>query len=188
MIKYKEKYAFNKGKIDMKRSDYLEAGKIVNTHGVRGDVKSECWCDYIEVMTDDLSVLYRKKGEEYLPLTITKASAFKGMVLLHFEGIDTFEAANSLRGEIVYAKREDIPLDEGACFIADMLGLLVIDANTGKVYGKLKNVNDAASGQLYEIATEHGIVLLPAVPDFVKEVDLEKGIFITPIPGFFDEI
>ena len=110
------------------------------------------------------------------------------MVLLNFEGIDTFEAANSLRGEIVYAKREDIPLEEGACFIADMLGLPVIDANTGKVYGKLKNVNDAASGQLYEISTENGIVLLPAVPDFVKEVDLEKGIFITPIPGFFDEI
>ena len=172
----------------MKQSEYLEAGKIVNTHGVRGDVKSECWCDYIEVMTEDILILYRKKGEAYLPLKIVKASPFKGMVLFHFEGIDSFEAANSLRGEILYAKREDIPLEEGACFIADMLGLPVIDANTGKVYGKLINVDDAASGQLYEIATENGVVLLPAVPDFVKEVDLEKGIFITPIPGFFDEI
>lgn len=172
----------------MKRSDYLEAGKIVNTHGVRGDVKSECWCDYIEVMTEDLSVLYLKKGAQYHSLTITKASPFKGMVLLHFEGIDTFEGANALRGQILYAKREDLPLEEGACFIADMLGLPVIDANTGKVYGTLKNVTDAASGQLYEIKTENGIVLLPVVDEFVKEVDLDKGILITPIPGFFDEI
>ena len=172
----------------MKRSEYLEAGKIVNTHGVRGDVKSECWCDYIEVMTEDLSVLYMKKGAEYQPLKIQKASPFKGMVLFHFAGIDTFEQANALRGTVLYAKREDLPLEEGACFIADMIGLPVIDANTGKVYGKLKTVTDAAAGQLYEISTESGIVLLPVVPDFVKEVDTEKGIFITPIPGFFDEI
>ena len=172
----------------MNRSEYLEAGKIVNTHGVRGDVKSECWCDYLEVMTEDLSVLYIKKGAQYQPLTIRKASPFKGMVLFHFEGIDTFEQANALRGAVLYAKREDLPLEEGACFIADMIGLPVIDAETGKVYGKLKTVTDAAAGQLYEISTENGIVLFPVVAEFVKEVDTEKGIFITPIPGFFDEI
>ena len=172
----------------MNRSEYLEAGKIVNTHGVRGDVKSECWCDYIEVMTEDLENLYLKKGSEYQALAITKASPFKGMVLLHFAGVDTFEDANALRGQILYAKREDLPLDEGACFIADMIGLPVIDADTGKAYGKLKSVTDAAAGQLYEIKTENGIVLLPVVAEFVKEVDLDKGILITPIPGFFDEI
>ena len=172
----------------MKRAEYLEAGKIVNTHGVRGDVKIECWCDYLEVMTEDLSVLYRKKGLEYQPLAITKASPFKGMVLLHFEGINSFEDANAMRGEILYAKREDLPIEEGACFIADMVGLPVIDAESGRVYGKLKSVNDAAAGQLYEISTENGTVLLPVVAEFVKEVDLDKGIMITPIPGFFDEI
>ena len=77
MLKYREEvYFFKRRKIDMKQSEYLEAGKIVNTHGVRGDVKSECWCDYIEVMTEDISVLYRKKGAEYFPLKITKASPF----------------------------------------------------------------------------------------------------------------
>ena len=172
----------------MKRAQYLEAGKIVNTHGVRGDVKAECWCDDIYVMTEDLEVLYRKKGNEYLPLVIKKASPFKGMALLHFEGVDTFEEANLLRGEIVYAAREDLPIEEGAHFIADILGLPVIDANTGKQYGVLKEVTEAAAGQLYEIKTENGIVLLPVVEQFVKEVDPDKGIFITPIPGFFDEI
>ncbi|MBE6638405.1 MAG: 16S rRNA processing protein RimM [Ruminococcaceae bacterium] len=172
----------------MKRAEYLEAGKIVNTHGVRGDVKSECWCDDLSVMTKDLSVLYRKKGKEYIPFKITKASPFKGMVLLHFEGIDSFEDANSLRGEIVYAKREDLPLEPGAYFIADILGLPVVDADSGKEYGILKNVNNGAAGQLYEIETENGMVLLPVVPQFVKEVDPDKGIFVTPIPGFFDEI
>lgn len=172
----------------MKKSDYLEAGKIVNTHGVRGDVKCECWCDDIEVMTEDLSALYCKKGNEYISYEITKASSFKGMVLLHFKGVDTFEAANSLRGQIVYASRDELPLEDGSYFIADLIGLPVIDANTAKVYGKLKNVNNAAAGQLYEISTENGVVLLPVVQEFVKEVDLEKGIFITPIPGFFDEI
>lgn len=172
----------------MKRAEYLEAGKIVNTHGVRGDVKLECWCDDVYVITEDLSVLYRKKGGQYFPLKITKASPFKGMVLLHFEGIDTFEDANALRTEILYAAREDLPLEEGSYFIADIIGLPIIDADTGKQYGTLKDVSNGAAGQLYEIKTENGIVLLPVVAQFVKEVDPDKAIFVTPIPGFFDEI
>ena len=99
-----------------------------------------------------------------------------------------YRDANALRGEILYAAREDLPIEEGAHFIADLLGLPVMDANDGKVYGTLKAVTDAAAGQLYEVKTENGIVLLPVVPQFVKEVDQDKGIFITPIPGFFDEI
>jgi len=67
-------------------------------------------------------------------------------------------------------------------------GLPVVDADSGKEYGILKNVNNGAAGQLYEIETENGMVLLPVVPQFVKEVDPDKGIFVTPIPGFFDEI
>ena len=47
------------------KKQFLECGAVINTHGVRGDVKSECWCDYLEVMTEDLSVLYLKKGAEY---------------------------------------------------------------------------------------------------------------------------
>ena len=80
-----------------------------------------------------------------------------------------------------------IALPEGEFFIADLIGLPVINADTGKVYGTLTDV--IQHGQdLYEIETASGTRLMPAVPEFVREIDLEKGVFVTPIEGIFDEI
>ena len=171
----------------MAGSAYLEAGKIVNTHGVKGDVKIECWCDSPEVMAS-LPTLYFKQGGEYLPQKLGRRSPFKGMVLCHFTGVESFEDANLLRGRIVYAAREDIPLPEGAVFMADLMGLPVIDADTGKQYGVIRNVQEGMASDLYEIDTGKETVLFPAVKEFVKQIDLEKGVFIRPIGGFFDAV
>ena len=166
---------------------YLECGKVCNTHGVRGDCKAECWCDSPKAMAA-LKVMYIKRGEEMRPLSVASVVPFKEMVLLHFAGLDTPEAVLPLKGEVLYARREDIPVPKGAILLADMIGLEVRDASTGQLYGHLSDINFAPASPVYTVRTPDGKdVLIPAVPAFVREVSREKGVLITPIPGFFDE-
>ena len=165
---------------------YLEAGVIVNTHGVRGAVMIRSYCDSNAVLAS-LSTLWIRRGDAMEPLKITSASEHRGMVLAKIEGIDDINVAVRYKNVTVYADRDDLPLAPGAHFIADMIGLPVINADSGKVYGTLTDV--IQNGQdVYEIATGKGTRLMPAVPAFVREVDVEKGIFVTPIEGIFDEI
>lgn len=169
------------------KTAFLEAGKIVNTHGVNGDLKIDSWCDTPEIFCS-LTRLYLSENGEYRLLTPRKSSPFKGMALCHFDGIDSMEEANRLKNRTVYARREDIPLPEGAVFTADLLGLPVIDADSGKVYGTIADVQKGAASELYEIKTEKGTVLFPAVREFVSKIDTENGVYIRPIGGFFDAL
>ena len=93
--------------------DYLECGKIVSTHGVRGEVKAEVWMDAPEEMTA-LKTLYLDGGRT--PLTVLGARVHKNMVLLTLAGVETPEAGSALRQKILFARREDIPLEKGQYF------------------------------------------------------------------------
>lgn len=167
----------------MKKSPYLEAGKIANTHGIRGDVVVDSYCDSPDVLID-LPSLFLKNGREYRELTVTKASYFKGRVLFHFEGYETVEAAIPLKNRIIYAKREDFILEEDEYFIADLIGLSVYDEESGECYGKLTDVLNYGASDIYEIERSDGKKsYVPVVPDFVKRVDIEKGIYISVIEG-----
>ena len=79
---------------------YLECGKIINTHGFRGTVKLESWCDAPEVLAD-LERLYFRKDGEYSPRAVLRASVFRQFVLMDLAGIDSEEAANALRNTVV---------------------------------------------------------------------------------------
>ena len=164
---------------------YLECGKIINTHGVVGAVKLEPWCDSPAVLAG-LSCIYLKNGEAYTKVKIKKASVFKRFVLATLEGIDSIDKAAALKETVVYADRNDLPLEEGHHFIADLVGLPVIDADTGKEYGILDDVINTGASDIYVIKSPDGERMMPAVPEFVKEIDTEKGIFVTPIEGMFD--
>ncbi len=164
---------------------YLECGKIINTHGVAGAVKLESWCDSPAVLAG-LDTLYLKKGESYEPRKILKASVFKRFVIATVEGIDDVDTAASMKETVVFAARDDLPIGEGQHFIADLVGLPVIDIESGIEYGVLDDVINTGASDIYVIKTRDGERMMPAVPDFVKEVDTERGIFISPIPGMFD--
>lgn len=167
---------------------YLEAGKIVNTHGVNGCIKLEPWFDTVKTAVE-IKTFYMKKNGEYLPLEVETASVQKSFALIKFKGCDSFESAILYKNKIIYADRADIPLKEGDYFICDLIGLSVTDADNGKVYGKLNDVLKGGSGQIYEIKRDSGkLDYIPAVSEFVVEIDTVKGIFIRPIEGMFDEI
>ena len=165
---------------------YLECGTIINTHGIAGAVKVFSACDTPYDLAE-LETLYILQLGAYRKLTVTSASVYKETVIMTFEGITDIEQAARLKNRTVYADREDLYLEEGSYFLADIIGLPVIDAENGKIYGKIESVNTNTPQLLYEVKTESGeIKLLPAVDAFIKEVDLEKGIFVTPIEGLLD--
>ena len=164
---------------------YLECGRIINTHGVKGAVKIESWCDSPEVLCS-LPVMYYKKKEEYLPLTVVKASVHKGCALIYFEGVDTMEGAQLLKNRVVYADRDDLEIGEDRVFVADMLGLDVFDGRSGTKLGVLSDYIESPASDLFVVKTNKGEVLVPAVDEFIGHID-ESGVYLLPIPGMFDE-
>ena len=165
--------------------EYLECGKIANTHGVKGAVIIESWCDSPEVLCS-INTVYKEKGGIYVPVKLQKASVYKGRVLAEIDGIDTLEDAAALKNTVLFAARGDLPIAEGAFFVQDLIGLSVFEVGTGEKYGTLSDAISGAATELYEIKNERGTFLIPAVPEFVKEIDLEKGIFIKAIEGMFE--
>lgn len=168
------------------KKQFLEIGKIVATHGLGGVVKVQPWCDSPEFLCG-METLYR--GAAHVPVQIERASVQKNMVLLKIKGVDTPEQANALRSTVLYMDRNDVELDEGTYFIQDLLGMTVRDADTGKVYGKLKDVLRTGANDVYEIEAEDGKMLLcPVIPDVVLAHDFEADvIMIRPLKGLFDD-
>jgi 16S rRNA processing protein RimM len=169
----------------MSYSQYLECGKIINTHGIRGGIKLESWCDTPEELAS-LKKVYLKNAADYKCHKVKRASVFKQFVLMELDGINDIDMAMTLKNRIVFADRDDISIDEDAYFIADIIGLPVIDIASGEEIGKLTDVLNLGASDLYEIDTKAGKKLIPAVPEFIKEVDLEKGIFVALIEGMLD--
>lgn len=164
---------------------YLECGKIINTHGFRGTVKLESWCDTPQVLAT-LPCLWVRDGEGYRSLRVLHASVFRQFVLADLEGVESEEAANALRNTVVFSSREDLPLGEGDHFIADLIGMTVKDADSGTVLGTLEDINQRGARDLYIVRTKTGAHMVPAVPEFVVRIEADDAIYIRPIPGLLD--
>ncbi len=164
---------------------YLEIGKIVNVHGLRGDVKVVPWCDDPAFLCE-FETLYL--GETHRSVTVTGARIQKGNVLLHLDGIETVEDAEKLRSQVLYMDRDEVELDEGVYYIQDLIGLEVMDADTGESYGTLTDVLQTGANDVYEIKDAVGKALyIPAIPDVVLKTDLQDGrMQIRPLEGLLD--
>ena len=169
----------------MRKSQFLECGKIINTHGVRGGLKLESFCDTPQDLAS-LKKVYIKNDTDYKCHKVKRASVFKQFVLFELEGINDIDAAMTLKNVVIFADRNDIPIDEGAFFLADIIGLDVIDIESKEKIGTLCDVLNLGASDLYEISTSNGKKLIPAVPEFIKEIDLENGIFVSLIEGMLD--
>lgn len=167
--------------------EFLECGRILAPHGFRGAMRIETWCDTPAVATR-LPALYLKRGEAYIAYRLVSASVHKGGLLATLEGITSPEEIAPLRGATVYAKREDLDPRGERVFLAETVGLPVLHAEDGRLLGRVREVDTSRPTTLYVIETEGGEVLLPAVPEFIKEIDIERGMTVCPIPGFFDEV
>ena len=164
---------------------YLECGKVVNTHGIAGGIKAESWCDQPEILSS-LNQVYFLKSGVYIPIKVMRSAVQKRFVLLWLEGINDIDKAEALRGTVLFADRNDMPLEEGDYFIADLVGLSVIDVDSGRVYGTVSEVFNSGASDIYTVKTPEGERMIPAVGEFIKRIEIEKGIFIRAIEGMFD--
>lgn len=164
---------------------YLEAGKLVNTHGVRGELCMEPWADSPGAL---LSIEHLWFDEGKTDAGLLAMRPHKGRLLLTLQGIDTVEKADALRGRILYLHREELHLEPDAWFLQDLIGLAAVDGNTGKQYGILREVLPTGANDVYRIVDEQGReYLFPAVPHMIKRIAPEEGVLeLLPIPGIFD--
>lgn len=169
----------------MAEHKYIECGKIINTHGCHGGVKIESWCNTPYDLADLERVFVLENGK-YSKYKVKKASVFKQFVIAELDGISDMDSAMAMKNTVLYAAREDFSLEEGEYFIADMIGINVIDAENGNVCGKVKDIINRGASDIYVVDTPNGERMIPAVDEFIIKADINEGIFVKLIPGLLD--
>ena len=148
---------------------FIEAGEIVNTHGVRGEVKILPWTDSAEFL-----VAFRTLYIDGRPVKVRSSRVHKQTVLASLEGVEDVNAAMRLKGRRVFIDRADAKLPEGGYFIQDIIGAEVVTED-GESIGKLAEVMDAPASMIYVVRGERER-LIPAVPEFILKTDADAGI------------
>ena len=162
---------------------FLECGQVVNTHGVRGEIKMQHWCDTPEFLYAFDTLYFEEKSYK-----VTGMRAHKDCLLVKLDGVDTIEDALAFKGRVVCIRRGDMQLEDGAVFVQDIIGFDVFDRRTRRVIGKLKDVWQRPANDVYVVGNGEKEYLIPAVPQFINAVDENNHtIDITTIEGMLDE-
>lgn len=168
--------------------EFLEIGEIVGTHGIKGEVRLNPWCDTPDFVSKFKTLYYDSKG--CCAAEIKSARPHGNIVLLSIKGVDTVEQAQKLRGKILWMKRSDAKLPKGSFFIAELIGCEVLDADSPeKSYGTLTDVSETGANDVWHITDKSGReYLIPSIPDVVIDTDVaENRILIRPLKGIFDD-
>lgn len=166
---------------------FLETGQIVSTHGIKGEVRFNPWCDSPEFMKRFKTLYFDKNGEKAVKVTACRPHG--NIVILKLDGIDTVEEAQKLRGKTLYMNRKDAKLQKGDWFVQDLIGCTVYDAdNNEKIYGNLTEVAQTGANDIWYIENNGKEYIIPAIKDVVINVEVEsESVFIRPLRGIFDE-
>ena len=165
---------------------YIETGRIVGTHGIRGEMRLEVWADSPEFLKGIKQLYLSSNGEGCLKLTA--ARPHKNICILKAKDIDTIEEAEKYRGKVVYINRNDKPLEKGRYYIQDLLGCAVFHAETGNKLGEISDVTQTGANDVWHIKSGENEYLIPVIPDVVKSVDVEKEeVKIVPLRGIFED-
>ena len=147
---------------------FLEAGEVVGTHGIQGEVKILPWADGPEFLLGFKTLYLNGK-----PYAVRSSRVHKTCVLARLEGVDTPEQATLLRKQVVTVDRTGVKLPDGAVFIADLIGCRALD-DDGSEFGKITDVLTMPSSDVYVIKGEK-TYMIPAVKAFVREVNVAEG-------------
>ena len=170
-------------------NNLLEIGKIVNSHGLRGEVKVVPWMDYPEDF-GKLSCVYIKQNKEYKKLTVSEVKFQKGNVIVKFSEYNDINEILQFKNSVLYADRSDLgELPEGVYYIVDLIGLKVY-TESDEYVGEIADVFNAGASDIYDVKREgKKNLLLPVIDDVVKKVDIENGrVTVHIMEGLDDEV
>lgn len=166
------------------KKEYLEAGKIVTTHGIKGEVKIMPYCDSAELLAEFDRLFIGKNHDEII---VERARVQKNMVIAKLEGINTPEEAEKLRNKMLFMHRDDLELDDDTYFIQDLIGMEVKDADSDALYGTIADVMPTGANDVYVVRGEEKEYLVPAIADVVISTDIDSNIMIIrPLDGLFE--
>ena len=155
-------------------NDFLQVGAITSTHGLQGEVK-------VFPTTDDpkrysrLKQVWLDTGKEKIELEVEKVRYFKQFVIVKFRGLNHIEDVEKYIRKNLYVTRENaVKLKENEYFIADLIGLSVID-DEGKKLGALTDVLSTGANDVYVVTEGEREILIPAIRQCILQVNLEEG-------------
>jgi len=155
--------------------DFFQVGVITSTHGIKGEVKVFPTTDDVKRF-DKLKQVILDTGKEHLTLEVQMVKHFNKFVILKFKGIDDINDVTQYRRcPLLVPRSEALPLDEGEYYVADLVGLSVF-TDDGKEFGRLTDVMVTGANDVYIVdSPEHGEVLLPAIRQCIREIDVASG-------------
>ncbi len=149
--------------------DMINVGRIVNTHGIRGEVRVQPRDGDPQFLTAFKTFYIDGK-----PVTPTANHVHKSLVLMKFPGVDDMDSAIAWKDKVLYIRREDAALPEGEYFDDELLGVEVFDEATGELLGEIKKVESYPASKIYTVKGEKEY-LIPAVEEFLIETNVEEG-------------
>jgi 16S rRNA processing protein RimM len=157
------------------RPEYLIVAQIVAPFGIHGEVKANIWTDFPDRLANRTSVFLGREGEQPREYALRGVRFHQGQVLLSFVGCDDRTSAEALRDLYVQIPAaEAAPTPNGSYYFHQIIGLDVWGTD-GRLWGTVTEILTTASNDVYVVEGQHGQFLVPAIPDFVRQVDLEHG-------------
>ena len=159
-------------------SEPIIVGRIASAHGLSGAVKAEAISDVPHRF--DVGQTLHVRGTPYVISSSVRAS--RRQVILKFRGLDSLAGARGLVGEWMTVPLESAPaLPEGRYFHFQLLGLQVF-TNEGEILGRVCEILETGSNDVYVVSGDGGELLLPALADVIREIDLAQGLMVVDLP------
>ncbi len=152
--------------------ELIEIGQVVNTHGIRGEIKLNPWTDFLDDLLD-IEVFYDKTKDGAVALEATNIRIHKNCAIIKLKGVNDMTAAESYRGKTLFVEKEET-LPEGRYYVADLIGLKVL-TDEGEL-GTVADVFNTGANDIYEVKRPgEKPAYLPAISQVVEEINLEEG-------------
>lgn len=167
---------------------FLEIGQIVSTHGIRGELRVQPWCDSPEFLKKFKTLYFDKNGKT--AKKVLSCRPHGNIVIVALEGIDSIEKAQALKNTVLFMNRDDARLKKGQYYIQDLLDCTVVDADDEeKIYGIITDVSQTGANDVWYITDkDKNEYLIPAIKSVVIDTDVVSGIIkIRPMKGIFDD-
>ena len=165
---------------ELRMEQKILAGKIINTHGIKGEVKIASYLDSPELFCTLDRIYIDDK-----PYVFAKAYVHKGSVIAFLPGVDDMNTAETFKNKQIYMDKDAIKLPAGVYYVSDLLGVAVHNADTNECYGAIVDVIATGANDVYVVGDRQ--LLIPAIKDVIISVDMEKRLMtIRPLEGLIE--